>query len=76
MHPDQMRLPRWALVPAAIGAFLVAAPVAAMLLSVDPRELPALLTSASSLDALWLSLRTSAAATSASSRARSAAAPA
>ncbi len=63
MHPDQVRLPRWALVPAAIGAFLVAAPVAAMLLSVDPRELPALLTSASSLDALWLSLRTSAAAT-------------
>ncbi|MBM6544640.1 molybdate ABC transporter permease subunit [Janibacter sp. YIM B02568] len=34
-----------------------------MLVSIDPRELPALLTSRAALDALWLSLRTSAMAT-------------
>jgi len=56
-------LPRWVLVPAVAGVLLIAVPVAGTLLRVPWAELPALLTSAASLDALWLSLRTSAAAT-------------
>ena len=56
-------LPRWVLVPALAGVLLIGVPVAGTLLRVPWAELPALLTSAASLDALWLSLRTSAAAT-------------
>ena len=62
-RPDRPALPAWAILPAAAGGLLVALPVAAMLVSIDPRELPALLTSRAALDALWLSLRTSAMAT-------------
>ena len=62
-RPDRPALPAWAIVPAVAGGLLVALPVVAMLVSIDPRELPTLLTSRAALDALWLSLRTSAAAT-------------
>ena len=62
-RPDRPALPAWAILPAAAGGLLVALPVAAMLVSIDPRELPALLTSRAALDALWLSPRTSAMAT-------------
>ncbi|WP_251839762.1 ABC transporter permease [Oceanitalea stevensii] len=56
-------LPRWVLVPAAVGVLLIALPVVGMLLRVPWAELPALLGSEASLAALGLSLRTSAAAT-------------
>ena len=56
-------LPRWILLPAVLGVLLVALPVLGMVLRVPWTELPELLTSKESLDALWLSLRTSAAAT-------------
>lgn len=56
-------LPRWVLVPAAVGVLLIALPVLGMVLRVPWGELPALLTSEASLAALGLSLRTSAAAT-------------
>lgn len=62
-RPDRPALPAWAILPAVAGGLIVALPVAAMLVSIDPRELPALLTSRAALDALWLSLRTSAMAT-------------
>ncbi|MCM3661904.1 ABC transporter permease [Georgenia satyanarayanai] len=56
-------LPRWAIVPAAVGVLLIALPVLGMLLRVPWVELPTLLGSEASLAALALSLRTSAAAT-------------
>ena len=56
-------LPRWVLVPAVLGVLLIALPVLGMVLRVPWAELPTLLTSEASLAALWLSLRTSAAAT-------------
>ena len=56
-------LPRWVFVPAALAVLLIAVPVLGMLLRVPWADLPALVTSAASLDALALSLRTSVAAT-------------
>lgn len=63
-------LPRWVLVPAVLGALFVVVPLAAMVARVDVAPGPdgtgglwALVTSPASLDALGLSLRTSAAAT-------------
>lgn len=56
-------LPRWVLVPAAVGVLLIALPVLGMLLRVPWADLPALLGSQASLAAIALSLRTSAAAT-------------
>jgi molybdate transport system permease protein len=56
-------LPAWIWIPAAVAALLVALPLVALLTRVDWADLPALLTSDSSRAALWLSLRTSAAAT-------------
>ncbi|WP_041583271.1 ABC transporter permease [Xylanimonas cellulosilytica] len=56
-------MPGWAFVPAAAGAALVLLPLVAMLTRVRWSELGPLLTSESSLTALGLSLRTSAAAT-------------
>ncbi len=56
-------LPPWIWLPAAVAALLVALPLLALLTRVDWADLPALLTSESSRTALWLSLRTSAAAT-------------
>lgn len=56
-------LPRWLLVPAAVGAVFVLLPLAAMVGRVDWRAFPELVTSPSAQDALWLSLRTSATST-------------
>ncbi len=60
-----MTLPRWVYAPAGLGALLILAPLLAMLGRVDWAHLPALLGSPASLDALALSLRTSATATGA-----------
>lgn len=56
-------LPRWVLVPAALGALLVVLPVAALVLRTDPAGAPALVTSPAALDALGLSLGTAGVAT-------------
>ncbi|MGC0252395.1 ABC transporter permease [Pseudactinotalea sp. Z1748] len=56
-------LPRWILLPAAGAVLLIALPVIGMLARVPWADLPALLTSDASVSALWLSLRTSVAAT-------------
>ncbi|MFC7404341.1 ABC transporter permease [Georgenia alba] len=62
--PDRFPgLPRTALLLALLGALLVAVPVLGLLLEVPWPRLPALLTSEASLAALWLSVRTSVAAT-------------
>ena len=50
--------PRWAVVPAALGALLVLLPLLGMLLRVDWARLPELLTSQASVTALLLTLRT------------------
>ncbi len=57
------RVPGWAIIPAALGALLVLIPVVSMAARVDWLELPALLTSESSVTALLLSLRTALAST-------------
>ncbi|GMA40940.1 ABC transporter permease [Mobilicoccus caccae] len=51
-------LPRWVWIPAALALCLVAGPLAGLLARVDWAGLPTLLSSESSLAALWLSLRT------------------
>lgn len=56
-------MPRWAVVPAALGALLVLVPVLSMAARVDWPGLPALLTSEGSVTALLLSLRTALAST-------------
>lgn len=56
-------LPGWLLVPAALGAAFVLLPLVAMVARVDWSHFASLVTSASARDALWLSLRTSAAST-------------
>lgn len=56
-------LPRWVVLPAALGALLVVLPVASLLTRVDAGSLWPLLTSSGARDALWLSLRTSVVAT-------------
>ena len=56
-------LPRWVILPAALGALLVVLPVASLLTRVDVGSLGPLLTSPGARDALWLSLRTSVVAT-------------
>jgi molybdate transport system permease protein len=56
-------LPRWVVLPAALGALLVVLPVASLLTRVDVGSLWPLLTSPGARDALWLSLRTSVVAT-------------
>lgn len=57
------RVPRWAILPAALGALLVLVPVVSMAARVDWPGLPALLTKESSVTALLLSLRTALAST-------------
>ena len=54
----QLSIPKWLLVPAALGALLVAVPILAMALTVDWTNFWSLVTSEASTDALWLSLRT------------------
>jgi molybdate transport system permease protein len=56
-------VPRWVVAIAAIGALFVLLPLAAMVLRVNWAEFVPLVTSEASVDALWLSLRTSLAAT-------------
>ena len=56
-------LPRWVYVPAGVGALFLLLPLVAMLTRVDWNDYVGLLTSQASQDALWLSLRTSAAST-------------
>lgn len=57
-------MPRWIVVPAAVGALFVVVPLLSMLLAVDWPSFPDLLTSEASLQALGTSLRTSLLATS------------
>ncbi|HWI43076.1 MAG TPA: ABC transporter permease [Nocardioides sp.] len=59
-HPG---LPRWLVLPAAVGAAFVVLPVLALLTRVDWAAFPGLVTSGSALTALGLSLRTSAVST-------------
>ena len=59
----RLDLPSWLFVPAGVGALFIVVPLVAMFARVDWSTFPALITSESSLDALWLSLRTSAVAT-------------
>ena len=56
-------VPAWVVAVAAVGAGFVLVPLIAMVSRVDWAEFVPLITSESSLDALWLSLRTSLAAT-------------
>lgn len=56
-------LPRWALIPALLGVGFVALPLVGLFARVDWARFPALVTSEEAASALWLSLRTSAAAT-------------
>ncbi len=62
-HAETFGLPRWLLIPAAVGGLFIVLPVLAMLTRVDWARFPELITSESSLTALWLSLRTATAAT-------------
>lgn len=56
-------VPRWVVAVATIGASFVVLPLAGMIIRVNWAEFIPLITSESSVDALWLSLRTSMAAT-------------
>jgi molybdate transport system permease protein len=56
-------LPRWLWVPALAGSAFVLFPLAAMVTQVDWASFGTLITSPAALDALWLSLRTSAVST-------------
>lgn len=58
-----LTIPRWLLVPAGLGALLVAVPILAMALTVDWANFWPLITSEASTAALWLSLRTATAST-------------
>ncbi|RYU10689.1 ABC transporter permease [Nocardioides iriomotensis] len=62
-HQRQVGLPRWLFVPAAAGALFVVLPLVAIVARVDWPDFLTLVTSESSLEALKLSLRTSAAST-------------
>lgn len=56
-------MPRWLWFPAALAAAFIIVPLAAIILRVDLASFPALITSPSALEALWLSLRTAVAST-------------
>jgi molybdate transport system permease protein len=56
-------IPRWLYVPAALGAAFLLLPLVAIVARVDWADFGGLITSQASQDALWLSLRTSTAAT-------------
>ncbi len=56
-------LPGWVFAPAAVGGLFIVLPLVAMLSTVQWSSFWALITSESSLDALWLSLKTSTAST-------------
>ncbi|KRC50592.1 molybdenum ABC transporter permease [Leifsonia sp. Root227] len=61
--PRRLDVPTWVVVIAVVGGLFVLLPLVAMLVRVDWADFLPLITSPSSLDALWLSLRTSVAAT-------------
>lgn len=61
--PATSGLPRWVFLPAAAGTVFVGLPLMAMVAKVEWSQFFALITSESSLSALWLSLRTSATST-------------
>ena len=63
MRTRHVGLPRWLVLPAAIGAAFVVLPVAALATRIDWGSFPELVTSDSALTALGLSLRTSVAST-------------
>lgn len=56
-------MPRWLWFPAALAAAFIIVPLVAIILRVDLASFPALITSPSALEALWLSLRTAVAST-------------
>lgn len=58
MKSNAVDLPRWAFLPAVAGLCFVILPLLAMVLRVDWTNFVSLVTSESSRDALWLSLRT------------------
>lgn len=58
-----MQVPRWVLIPAALGAAFIVLPLVAMASRVDWANFVSLISSDSSRTALWLSLRTSAVST-------------
>jgi molybdate transport system permease protein len=58
-----MQVPRWVLIPAAVGAAFIVLPLVAMASRVDWGSFFSLISSDSSRTALWLSLRTSAVST-------------
>jgi molybdate transport system permease protein len=62
-RPTKTGLPAWLFLPAALALLFVVVPLAAMLTRIEWAEFPSLVTSPSSLTALWLSLRTSAVST-------------
>lgn len=62
-RPRGVGLPTWVYVPAVLGAAFVLLPLIAIVLKVDWANFGDLITSQASLDALYLSLRTSAAST-------------
>lgn len=63
MTAERAPVPRWVLVPAALGAALVVVPLVALAARVDPAQLVALGTSEAARAALGLSLRTAAVST-------------
>ncbi len=62
-RPAVAGLPRWVLLPAAVGAALVVVPLLALALRAPWTRLPSLLTTPAAVDALLLSLRTAGTAT-------------
>jgi len=62
-HAPAAALPRWIYVPAALGALFVALPLVAVAAKVDWPRFTTLITSESSVAALWLSLKTATAST-------------
>ncbi len=63
-HPRTVSgLPGWVFVPAAVGGLFIALPLVAILAKVQWSRFWTLISSESSLDALWLSLKTSTAST-------------
>ena len=63
MRAGEPSLPRWALLPATLGAVLVVLPLLALLAEVPWSDFGALVTSESARVALWLSIRTAAVST-------------
>jgi molybdate transport system permease protein len=63
MRPPSVRLPRWVVLVAGLGALFILLPLVAVVARVEWSRFAELITSESSQAALWLSLRTSAVST-------------